>query len=183
MAASSSEDRAACFGSEARKKLTKALATVDAELEARGLFEAAQKSVPYSIRTKETCFDFADADAVKQHNAVWSQMVHAVDFLAELHRARRGRAVHWFTDVLVCNAKDLDDNSLVQGGLWGGELRLEDTTLQIGIKRSVTGGFDIQKATKLRDRWDRGEHLAKTALDDRGHVFVEKVWPVINRWA
>jgi hypothetical protein len=44
----------------------------------------------------------------------------------------------------------------------------------------VTGGYDIRKATEPRDRWDRGEHLAGTALDDRGHVFVEKVWPAIN---
>jgi hypothetical protein len=169
-------DPTSCLGAKANAKLAAALGDVEAELRDRKLLAASEKD-HYRIRTMPSCFDLEDEKAVQ---AAWDQMKASVDFLAEFHRDRRGMGNRWFSDVVVCNAKDLDDNSLVKGGLFGGELRLEGSSLQVGVKRGVLGGFKIQKGLEIRDRWDKGEHIAKTALDDDKGIFRTKAWPVMN---
>lgn len=171
-----SPDPAACLGANANAKLATALSDVETELRDRKLL-AGSEGAHYRIRTMPSCFDFEDEKATQ---AAWEQMKASVDFLAEFHRDRRGLGNRWFSDVVVCNAEDLDDDSIVKGGLFGGELRLEGSSLQVGVKRGFFGGFSVQKGLEIRDRWDRGDHIAKTALDDDKGIFRTKAWPVMN---
>lgn len=171
-----SGDAASCLSGRAQEALKAKLATVETELNEQGLFQGPSAAAGYRVRTSSECFDFANQSEV---SAAWQQLSSAVDFMSEFHRARRGAGNRWFSDVRVCDAKKIDDDSLVAGGLWGGELRLKDTTLHVGVK-STLGHYSIQGGDEIRQRWDSGDQFKGTAVDDSKGAFRGKVWPAIN---
>jgi len=176
------DEPARCLGDKASERLQKQLANVESDLKKQGLLgDSAEKVLPYLVRTMPACIE----SDPRRTAAVWTQMTAAIDFLSEFHRARRGLPSRWFSDILVCPASQLDQSSpLPGGGFWGGEIRLDATTLQIGVKRGALGGlfggFDPQDGFEIRKRWDSGEQFAKTSLDDKKGLFRTKIWPVIN---
>ena len=172
-------DPADCLNAEAQKQLTRALGKVEGDLKGQKLLEASEGK-KYRIRTTAECFDLGNPGAA---SAAWEQMSGAVEFLAEFHRARRGRDNRWFTDIVVCKASHIDDNPTWFGGLWDGELQIAGSTLQVGVKQVTLGSrvfSQTQNSLEIRRRWDAGEQFKNTAFDDKQGMFRERAWPLIN---